>query len=205
MMLAFIMLGSVAPNLVLAQSTISGKIISSATSQTVAGASVIVKSAKNGTSTAADGSFYLTAKVGDVLVISGVGIKTQEFKITQAGSQLISVETEAGQLNEVVVTALGIKKESKRIGYSVQEVKGADLIKAREPNAINSLVGKVAGLNVGASAEILGRPQVLLRGTGINFYVVDGIPINSDTWNISPDDIESFSVLKGPAASATNK
>lgn len=202
MMLAFIMLGSVAPNLVLAQSTISGKIISSATSQTVAGASVIVKSAKNGTSTAADGSFYLNAKVGDVLVVSGVGIKTQEFKITQAGSQLISVETEAGQLNEVVVTALGIKKESKRIGYSVQEVKGADLIKAREPNAINSLVGKVAGLNVGASAEILGRPQVLLRGTGINFYVVDGIPINSDTWNISPDDIESFSVLKGPAASA---
>ncbi|MEY4778460.1 MAG: hypothetical protein RIS13_1208, partial [Bacteroidota bacterium] len=191
-----------APNFALAQSTISGKIISSATSQIVAGASVIVKSAKNGTSTSADGTFYLTAKVGDVLVISGVGIKTQEFKINQAGSQLISVETEAGQLNEVVVTALGIRKESKRIGYSVQEVKGADLIKAREPNAINSLVGKVAGLNVGASAEILGRPQVVLRGTGINFYVVDGIPINSDTWNISPDDIESFSVLKGPAASA---
>ncbi|MEY4740263.1 MAG: hypothetical protein RLZZ05_1647 [Bacteroidota bacterium] len=202
MVLACVMLGSLAPNFALAQSIISGKIISSATSQTVAGASVIVKSAKNGTSTSADGSFYLTAKVGDVLVISGVGIKTQEFKINQAGSQLISVETEAGQLNEVVVTALGIRKESKRIGYSVQEVKGADLIKAREPNAINSLVGKVAGLNVGASAEILGRPQVVLRGTGINFYVVDGIPINSDTWNISPDDIESFSVLKGPAASA---
>ena len=202
MVLACVLLGSLAPNLALAQSTISGKIISSATSQTVAGASVVVKSAKNGTSTSADGTFYLTAKVGDVLVISGVGIKTQEFKINQAGSQLISVETEAGQLNEVVVTALGIRKESKRIGYSVQEVKGADLIKAREPNAINSLVGKVAGLNVGASAEILGRPQVVLRGTGINFYVVDGIPINSDTWNISPDDIESFSVLKGPAASA---
>ena len=202
MVLACVMLGSLAPNFALAQSIISGKIISSATSQTVAGASVIVKSAKNGTSTSADGTFYLTAKVGDVLVISGVGIKTQEFKINQAGSQLISVETEAGQLNEVVVTALGIRKESKRIGYSVQEVKGADLIKAREPNAINSLVGKVAGLNVGASAEILGRPQVVLRGTGINFYVVDGIPINSDTWNISPDDIESFSVLKGPAASA---
>ena len=202
MVLACVLLGSLAPNLALAQSTISGKIISSATSQTVAGASVIVKSAKNGTSTSADGTFILSAKVGDVLVSSGVGIKTQEFKISQAGSQLISVETEAGQLNEVVVTALGIKKESKRIGYSVQEVKGADLIKAREPNAINSLVGKVAGLNVGASAEILGRPQVILRGTGINFYVVDGIPINSDTWNISPDDIESFSVLKGPAASA---
>ena len=202
MVLACVLLGSLAPNLALAQSTISGKIISSATSQTVAGASVIVKSAKNGTSTSADGTFILSAKVGDVLVISGVGIKTQEFKISQAGSQLISVETEAGQLNEVVVTALGIKKESKRIGYSVQEVKGTDLIKAREPNAINSLVGKVAGLNVGASAEILGRPQVILRGTGINFYVVDGIPINSDTWNISPDDIESFSVLKGPAASA---
>ncbi|HEY0608219.1 MAG TPA: SusC/RagA family TonB-linked outer membrane protein, partial [Chitinophaga sp.] len=96
----------------------------------------------------------------------------------------------------------GIKKEVKRLGYAVQEIKGEDLVKAREPNPINGLTGKVAGLTVGASAEMLGTPQVLLRGSAINLYVVDGVPINSDTWNISPDDIESYTVLKGATASA---
>ena len=197
-----LMLGMAMPYLASAQRSISGKVVSIENGQTVSGASIVIKGTKVGAMTSPDGFFTINAKEGDVLLVSGVGIKTLEFKVSQSDRLLISVETEVGQLNEVVVTALGIKKESKRIGYSVQEVKGQDLIKAREPNAINSLVGKVAGLNVGASAEILGRPQVVLRGTGINFYVVDGIPINSDTWNISPDDIESFSVLKGPTASA---
>ena len=80
----------------------------------------------------------------------------------------------------------------------MQEVKGADLLKARESNPINGLVGKVAGLNVGINQEMLSSPTVLLRGSPLNFYVVDGIPINSDTWNISPDDIETYTVLKGP-------
>ncbi|WP_315820159.1 TonB-dependent receptor plug domain-containing protein [Paraflavitalea speifideaquila] len=84
----------------------------------------------------------------------------------------------------------------------MQEVKGEDLVKAREPNPINSLVGKVAGLTVGASAEMLAGPQLVLRGQGISLFVVDGVPINSDTWNISPDDIESYTVLKGATASA---
>jgi len=197
-----LMLGMALPYLASAQRSISGKVMAIENGQTVSGASIVIKGTKVGAMTSPDGFFTINAKEGDVLLVSGVGIKTLEFKVGQSDRLLISVETEVGQLNEVVVTALGIKKESKRIGYSVQEVKGQDLIKAREPNAINSLVGKVAGLNVGASAEILGRPQVILRGTGINFYVVDGIPINSDTWNISPDDIESFSVLKGPTASA---
>jgi outer membrane receptor protein involved in Fe transport len=97
-----------------------------------------------------------------------------------------------------VVTALGIRKETKRLGYSVQEVKGSDLLKARESNPINGLAGKVAGLNVGINQELLGSPTVLLRGSPLNFYVVDGIPVNSDTWNISTDDIETFTILKGP-------
>ncbi|HTF28108.1 MAG TPA: TonB-dependent receptor plug domain-containing protein, partial [Flavitalea sp.] len=93
-------------------------------------------------------------------------------------------------------------KERKKLGYAVQEVKGEDLIKAREPNPINSLVGKVAGLTVGASAEMLMAPQLILRGRTIGLFVVDGVPINSDTWNISPDDIETYTVLKGATASA---
>ncbi len=102
----------------------------------------------------------------------------------------------------MVVTALGIKKEVKKIGYAVQEVKGEDLIKARDQNPITGLTGKVAGLSVGPSAELLRKPTVLLRGNEITLYVVDGIPISTDTWNISPDDIESYTVLKGPAAAS---
>ncbi len=190
------------PVFVAAQKTISGKVISNENKQAVVGASVIIKGKSKGTTTNGEGEFILPANFGDIIIITGVGVKTSEFTVSSSNFQLLNVEVNPTSLNEVVVTALGIKKESKKIGYSVQEVKGADLIKAREPNPVNGLVGKVAGLNVGQSAEILGRPQVLLRGIGINFYVVDGVPINSDTWNISPDDIESFSVLKGPTASA---
>lgn len=76
------------------------------------------------------------------------------------------------------------------------------MIKAREPNAINALTGKVAGLTVGSQPELLRKPNIQLRGNSEILYVVDGVPVNSDTWNISPDDIETYSVLKGASASA---
>ncbi len=184
------------------QKNISGKVVGSIDQTPIPGISVIIKGGRSGTATNPDGAFVISAKKGDVLTFSGVGIKATELEITDAVSYTVTVELTAKAMNEVVVTALGIKKETKRIGYSVQDVKGADLVKAREPNAINGLVGKVAGLSIGASAEILGRPQVLLRGNSLNFFVVDGVPINSDTWNISPDDVESYTVLKGPTAAA---
>ncbi|QES89760.1 SusC/RagA family TonB-linked outer membrane protein [Rhizosphaericola mali] len=105
-------------------------------------------------------------------------------------------------LQEVVVTAMGIKRLDRNIGYSVQSVRGADLVKARDADAISGLTGKVAGLSIGTSAEMLGSPQVVLRGNKDIMYVVDGIPVNSDGWNLSPDDIESYTVLKGPNAAA---
>ena len=105
-------------------------------------------------------------------------------------------------LNEVVVTALGIKKDVRTTGSSIQTVDATTLIKAREPNPINSLVGKVAGLTIGPSAELLRRPTIALRGNTDVLFVVDGIPINSDTWNISNDDIDTYTVLKGASASA---
>lgn len=190
-----------APCLLMAQQ-IAGRVVSSTTQSPVAGVSVLIKGTSKGTATNDDGRFVLSAKSGDVLVFSGVDIKTTELAVSGERTYTVQVEVNAKAMNEVVVTALGIKKETRKLGYSVQEVKGADLVKAREPNAINGLVGKVAGLSVGASAEILGRPQVLLRGNSINFFVVDGVPISSDTWNISPDDIESYTVLKGPTAAA---
>ena len=88
------------------------------------------------------------------------------------------------------------------IGYSTQSVNGEDLITARDPNPINGLIGKVAGLQIGATSEILGVPNVTIRGNTVSLYVVDGLPINSDTFDLSPDDIETYTVLKGPAAAA---
>jgi TonB-linked SusC/RagA family outer membrane protein len=183
-----------------AQKVRNGKVVSAGNQQPMAGVTITVKGTSVMTTTDVSGLFNIVASDIDILIISNVGFTSREVKATDA--QLIILEPDVKSIGEVVVTALGIRKEIKRLGYSVQEVKGSDLLKAREPNAINALVGKVAGLSVGASAEILGRPQILLRGNSVNFFVIDGVPINSDTWNISPDDIESYSVLKGPTAAA---
>jgi TonB-linked SusC/RagA family outer membrane protein len=185
-----------------AQQAITGKVISGDDHQPVIGATVKVKGANRGAVTDATGSFAISAAGTDALQISFIGFLSQLYPLKGATDVTITLQPDKKALDEVVVTALGIRKEVKRVGYAVQEVKGADLIKAREPNPINGLAGKVAGLTVGASAELLSAPLVLLRGNNIGLYVVDGVPINSDTWNISPDDIESYTVLKGVTASA---
>jgi len=191
------------PSVIVAQQKmINGRIISKNDQNPVAGASVILKGTKTGTSTSVDGKFSLPGSPGDVLVISGVGVMPTEYTVGDQKDFSLEVEQDAKKMNEVVVTALGIRKEVKKLGYAIQEVKGSELIKAREPNPINGLAGKVAGLNVGVTQEMLGQPVVLLRGNQLTLYVVDGIPINSDTYNISPDDIESYTILKGPAAAA---
>jgi TonB-linked SusC/RagA family outer membrane protein len=190
------------PLLTFAQTNITGHVISSADQSPLAGVSVMLKGTRTGVSTNVEGIFSIRAKSGDILVISGIGVTRQEFTLGDDKDVTITAKADSKNLDEVVVTALGIKKETKRLGYSVQEVKGADLLKAREPNPINGLAGKVAGLNVGINQELLASPTVLLRGSPLNFYIVDGIPINSDTWNISPDDIETYTVLKGATAAA---
>ncbi len=168
----------------------------------IPGVSVLIKGTKNGTATDANGAFVLSAEAGQTLIVSSIGFETQQIVLGNAQNLNIELKNDSKALSEVVVTALGIKKEIRKIGYATQEVKGEDLVKAREPNAINSLVGKVAGLTVGGSAEMLGRPQLVLRGSTDLLFVVDGVPVNSDTWNISADDIETYTVLKGPNAAA---
>ncbi len=170
--------------------------------QPIPGASVTVKGGLTGAVTGIEGRFTLSAEKGQVLKVSFLSYKTQEVTITSEVNYSIKLEPESKSLNEVVVTAYNVKKEVKRLGYSVQEVKGADLVKARDANPINALAGKVAGLSVGASAEMFGRPELVLRGSKDLLFVVDGSPVNSDTWNISPDDIETYSILKGPNAAA---
>lgn len=190
----------------------------------ITGASIIEKGTTNGTITDIDGMFSLDVKPGATLVISYIGYKTQE--ITAGNSPLnILLEEDTQLLSDVVVTALGIKRERKALGYGVDEVRGEALTKAKETNVINSMAGRVPGLVVSQTAGgPSGSTRVLLRGstemTGSNqpLYVIDGVPLDNTNYgsagasggfdlgdgisSINPDDIENMSVLKGPAASA---
>jgi TonB-linked SusC/RagA family outer membrane protein len=189
------------PITVLGQDAIKGKITDS-NGMEIPGVSAFIKETKQRTISDVNGNFSINARVGQTLIFSVLGFKNQELILKSTADLNIVLQNDTKNLNEVIVTALGIKKEAKKIGYSVQEVKGEDLVKARDQNPITGLTGKIAGLSVGPSAELLRKPTVLLRGNEISLYVVDGIPISSDTWNISPDDIDSYTVLKGPAAAA---
>ncbi|QCD39170.1 SusC/RagA family TonB-linked outer membrane protein [Duncaniella sp. C9] len=190
----------------------------------VIGASVIEKGTSNGTVTDLDGNFTLMVSPNATLKISYVGSDPVEVKATEAPMK-ITLEQSSQMLSEVVVTALGIKRDRKALGYGLDEVKGDAFEKAKETNVINSMAGRVAGLVVSQTAGgPSGSTRVILRGstemTGNNqpLYVVDGVPLDNTNFgsagtsggydlgdgisSINPDDIESMSVLKGPAASA---
>jgi len=169
--------------------------------ESLPGATVVVKGTNVGVVTDINGRFTIQAQATDMLVASFVGYNSEEVLVGEQDKIVFALAETMKELEGVVVTALGIEKSKSTIGYAFSEVKGNDLIKAREPNAINTLVGKVAGLVIGSSSEILGTPNILLRGV-TPLIVVDGVPVQSDTWNINPDDIEGYVVLKGPTAAA---
>ncbi|MFN0216840.1 MAG: SusC/RagA family TonB-linked outer membrane protein [Saprospiraceae bacterium] len=179
---------------------VSGIVTDAETDEFLPGATITVLNASRGTVSDANGNFSLDARTGEILIISFVGYAPQNVTIGTETFFTVKL-SQSNVLQEVTIAALGLNKEKAKVGYAVQDVKGEDLLKAREPNAVNSLAGKVAGLTVGASPELLGAPNLSLRGSN-PIFVVDGVPVNSDTWNISADDIETFTVLKGPAAAA---
>ena len=194
----------------------------------VAGATVIEKGTTNGVTTDDAGVFNLTvAGPGSVIVISAINFGNQEITVGQESSFSVTMEPGSGNLDEVVVTALGIKRQKKSLGYAVQEIKGTALTDARETNLANALTGKVAGLQVvrssngaGGSSKIVLRGFTSVSGSNQPLIVVDGIPIDNFTgtsengyWSagfdrgnglgdINAEDIESMSVLKGPSAAA---
>ncbi|MFN5428927.1 MAG: carboxypeptidase-like regulatory domain-containing protein, partial [Bacteroidota bacterium] len=188
-------------NTVFAQTPIRGKVIAEASNLPVAGAIISVKNTKKSVITDAKGEFSIQANNGDMLEVRSLGYISMEQKVNGLSITFSLIE-QSKDLDEVVVTALGIKKESKKISYALQELKTTDLLKAREPNPINSLKGKVAGLVVNINSELLRQPSINFRGEGNILFVVDGVPIKTDTWNISPDDIESYSFLKGQTAAS---
>lgn len=187
------------------------------------GATVKVVGTSRGTITDIDGRFSVECKPGDLLEISYIGYVAKQVKAQQGMKIVMSEDKEL--LDEVVVTALGIKRDRKALGYALEEVKGEELTKAKETNVINSLAGKVAGLVVQNTAGgNSGSTRVLLRGnteiSGNNqpLYVIDGVPLDNTNFGsagteggydlgdgisaINPDDIENMTILKGPAASA---
>ena len=208
-------------------STCTG-VVKDATGETVIGASVVVKGTTNGTITGLNGDFSLQGvKKGDIIQISFVGYQTQE--ITWNGQAIdITLKDDTQTLDEVVVTALGMKRAEKALGYAVTEVKGEELKAANTISPVAALQGKVAGVEIAQSdGGIFGATKIQIRGastlSGNNqpIYVVDGVILDNNTsgnddlnWtanpgdygnelkNLNADDFASVSVLKGAAATA---
>jgi TonB-linked SusC/RagA family outer membrane protein len=209
-----------------AQNTVTGT-VKDAKGAAIPAVSILVKGSAKGVSSDAEGKFRIAAEKGSVLIFRYIGYKAQEVTVAASNTINVVLADESNNLNEVVVTALGIQREKKSLGYAVQEVKGESLVEAREPNVVNTLSGKVSGLQVTRSSNgPAGSSKITLRGnnslTGDNqpLIVIDGVPVNNftgatnnDYYNpsidygnglsdINSEDIESVSVLKGPSASA---
>lgn len=177
------------PLITQAQSPVTGKVLDEK-GKPVSGATVLLKGAKTGTKTDANGNFTINAKPGDVLVISSVNFGTQQTKVKDAGNVSINMIAKDGTLDEVVVTAMDIKKNPRELGYSVQTVKGTDIAETQRENFVNSLQGRVSGLSVtpttgtaGASSGIILRGFNSLSGTNQPLFVIDGVIADNTTFN----------------------
>jgi len=182
--------------------TITGKVVDES-GQSIPGVSIVIKGTSTGTISDVDGNFVITGvSENTVLVFSFVGMKMREVLVEEQTQLKIVMSEESVGLEEVVVTALGIQKEKKALGYAVQEVDGEDFKKAKEPYFANMLTGKVAGLTVYNNTNLYNSSAVKLRGENA-LLIVDGVmQDNSNFWDITSDDIENISILKGGTASA---
>ncbi|SHO60802.1 SusC/RagA family TonB-linked outer membrane protein [Algoriphagus zhangzhouensis] len=204
---------------------VTGTVTGEADGLPIPGVTVLDKTTQSGTTTDIDGKYSISVNENSVLVFSFIGFTPKEFPVGNQTVLDVSLSEDISELNEVVVTAFGLEKDKKALGYSVTQLDGDRFTQARAINAGNALSGKVAGVNVTPPATgAAGSTRVVIRGgsslTGNDqpLYVVNGIPIesgnlgNAGMWggndagdglaSISPDDIESMSVLKGNAAAA---
>lgn len=207
--------------------TVTGKITSSEDGTSMPGVNVILKGTQKGTSSSASGNYTIEVNgTNAILVFSFVGYEALEVPVGNKNVVDVSLTPGAENLSEVVVTALGIKREKRALGYSVGEVAGKDIVNVPQENVLNALSGRVAGVQinqtsgVGSSVSIIIRGATSLSNDNQPLFVVDGVPIanslnnlrsmgdrnNVDYGNaisdLNPDDVESISVLKGPSAAA---
>lgn len=206
---------------------IVGIVLGKEDGQPIPSVSIKVDGSTVGTKTDAEGKFSLSVPSNAILVISFIGYEPQRLQTGEASQYTIHLQSSATGLDEVVVTALGISREKKSLGYASQEVKGEDISRVPTGNITNNLSGKAAGVQITRNNNFGGSTNVVIRGntslTGNNqaLFVVDGVPINNTTFNtadqqgagggydfgnlasdINPDDVESINVLKGAAATA---
>jgi TonB-linked SusC/RagA family outer membrane protein len=206
--------------------TVTGKVTAKDDGNPLPGVTVKIKNVRAGTQTASDGRFSLQVPSGTTaLEFSYLGYVSKSVALTSASVLNVVLEADNEVLSEVVVTALGIKRESKALGYSATTIKAADLTAGRSGNVVNSLAGKVAGVKilssggaVGAASNINIRQATTFTGSNQPIFVVDGIPIDNESnmgnsmsvntgstrsnraIDLNQDDIESISILKGPSA-----
>jgi len=207
---------------------VTGKVTSAEDGSPLPGVNLLLKGTATGTVTDSDGSYRLNVPAaGGILVFSFIGLQTQEIEIGQRAVINVSLALDVKSLSEVVVTAQGIIKTKNELSYAAQTVSGESLSQNRDVNLMNSLSGKVSGVQISKNNSMGGSTNVIIRGykslTGSNqaLFVVDGVPIDNGTYNaagtnsgtagydygnvgadINPDDIASTTILKGPAATA---
>ncbi|RRB17914.1 SusC/RagA family TonB-linked outer membrane protein [Larkinella knui] len=202
--------------------TLKGRVVSKTDGGGLPGANVLIKGTDRGSTTNSNGEFTINTPANATLIVSFIGFKPIEVPIGNKTSIEIPLEEDAALLGEVVVTALGITREKKALGYSVQEVSGKQLTQARSTNFVNALSGKIAGVQVtnsngspGASSRVLIRGTSSIGSNNQPLFVVDGVPIDNGNYgsgtgvdygngasSLNPDDIDNVSVLKGPSAAA---
>jgi len=224
--LTFLLLCLFTANIYAQKQQVSG-VISDVNGMFLPGVSVVLKGTTTGVTTDFDGNYSIDVPGStSILVFSYLGMATQEIVVGNQSTINVSLEESSEALNEVVVTALGISREKKSLGYSVSEVAGEEMTTVTQENALNALNGRVAGVQINATGGVGSTVSVILRGASSlttdnqPLYVVDGVPLSSGLTNIgtvgggvevdygggigdvNPDDIASVSVLKGPSAAA---
>lgn len=207
--------------------TISGKVVSGDDGEPIIGATIMIKGTTQGTISDANGSFTLTTpSAAKAITVSYVGMITKEVALTNEARYSVSLSSDVIGIEEVVVTALGMRRERKALGYAVQDVKSEELTRAGSTNISSALQGKLSGVEIkpssgmpGASSQIVIRGARSFSGNNQPLYVIDGMPVAStadfSTGNsvtgtdystrsvdIDPNDIESINILKGQAAAA---
>lgn len=213
-----------------AQNQITGKITGAEDNVAIPGVSILEQDTNNGTVTDLDGNYKITVSPNATLLFNFLGMKTQSISVAGRSTIDVQLSGDDNALKEVVVTALGIKREKRALGYAVQEVKGEDIANTQRDNFLVSMQGRVAGLNItttsgapGASASIILRGANSIGGNNSPLFVIDGLPVSNNTFgqgklysdqpnrttdylnrvaDINPNDIESISVLKGGEAAA---
>jgi hypothetical protein len=167
---------------------VSGTVISTNTGEPLAGVTVFAKKSSTTVITGANGNFTLNVPQNSALLFTFIGYKPKEISVGEINNNRplqVSLEQDDNILNEVVVTALGISKEKKSLGYAVQELKAKDISEAKETNLVNALAGKVAGVNITNSQGDMGSSRIIIRGetsiAGNNqpLFVIDGVPVDN--------------------------